>query len=50
MKQTRMTAREWNQYRRTHRYDGITPAGEGRYDVSLFGGRVLLRVTVEGVG
>ena len=47
-KQTRMTAREWTEYQRTTRYDRITPAGGGRYDVSLLGGRVLLQVTVEG--
>ena len=47
-KQTRMTAREWTEYQRTTRYDRITPAGGSRYDVSLPGGRVLLRVTVEG--
>ena len=49
-KQTRMTAREWAAYRTAALFDRITPRGAGRFDVALLGGRVLLRVTVDGRG
>ena len=47
-KKTTMTAREWQTYKRTQWYDSISTISKNVYSLSMFGGRIVLRVTVIG--